>query len=159
LRVRLLGFARRVRQEDVAEDLVQETFVVLTGKYSHVVTTEDRVRLGIEILRKKMAAHWRKTRRRGEDGAVDPAEAGSEVPDGGDDPEEAAHRRLLVERLRAALPRLRGHCRDLMRLKLEDRTFPEIAEILGAKLNTVYSWDHRCTNDLRTFLRATEVRQ
>jgi RNA polymerase sigma factor (sigma-70 family) len=153
----LFAYARRRVESDlVAEDLVQETFVVLTTKYAHVRALEECVPLGITILKMKMAAHLRKVRRRGEDTAVDPGEVG--VPDGEANPEEAALRRQLVERLRAALPRLTGRCRDLARLKLEDRTFPEIAEILSAKLNTVYSWDHRCMERLRAIL-LPEVRR
>ena len=54
---------------------------------------------------------------------------------------------------------LSGRCREVVRLKLEDRTFPEIAEILQAKLNTVYSWDHRCMERLRGLLAEAEVRR
>jgi RNA polymerase sigma factor (sigma-70 family) len=157
LRMRLLGYARRVRQPDVAEDLVQDTFVLLTTKYHDVRAPEERVRLGIEILRKKMALYWRKAKRRNDSDAVDPADA--DLRDGDPDPEEAAHRRLLVERLRIAVGALSGRCREMVRLKLEDRTFPEIAEILQAKLNTVYSWDHRCMERLRGLLAETEGRR
>lgn len=157
LRARLLGYARRVGREDAAEDLVQETFVVLTTKYAHVRAPEECVPLGIAILKKKMAAHHRKVRRRGEDSVVDASDA--KLPAGEPDPEEAAHRRMLQERLQRAISGLSGRCRELVRLKLEDRTFAEIAEILEAKLNTVYSWDRRCTERLRAVLLETEVRR
>jgi RNA polymerase sigma factor (sigma-70 family) len=155
LRARLLSFARRVLREDVAEDLVQETFVLLTTKYAGVREPEECVRLGIEILRKKRAGYFRKVRRRAEDGSVDAADAGLE--DQTPDPEELAHRRLIAERLRHGVAKLSGRCRELVRLKLEERTFPEIAEIMRAKLNTVYSWDHRCTERLRALVLTREV--
>src|SRR5262249_7008643 len=78
LRLRLLACARRSLANDVAEDLVQETILLLTTKYADVRATEDRVRLGITILVKKRSAHWRKSRRRGETDAVDAADAALE---------------------------------------------------------------------------------
>ena len=40
-------------------------------------------------------------------------------------------------------------CRDLLRLKLEGKTFPEIQKIMGAAaINTIYTWDHRCRKNL-----------
>jgi RNA polymerase sigma factor (sigma-70 family) len=155
LRQRLLGYARRGASPDVAEDLVQETFVLLTTKYAHVLRIEERVRLGIGILSKLKLGHWRKSQRRGEASAVDAAKA----EDGRPGPEEEAARRLLVERLRVAVGALSGRCRELVRLKLEDRTFPEIAAILKAKINTVYSWDHRCLQRLRELMAEPEVRR
>ena len=156
LRQRFLAFARRSLAPDVAEDLVQDAFLLLTTKYAHVREPEERVRLGIAIIRKKRAGHWRKSHRRGEAQVLDPAE--TDLDDGRPDPEELAHRRLLVARLRAAVIRLSGRCRELVRLKLEERTFAEIAEIMKAKLNTVYSWDHRCTERLRVLLATAEDR-
>jgi RNA polymerase sigma factor (sigma-70 family) len=157
LRERLLAFACRLLRQDVAEDLVQETFVLLTTKYGHVHEPDERVRLGIAILRKKRAGHFRKIRRRGEDSTVEPADAGLE--DQTPDPEELAHRQLLAQRLRSAISKSSGRCRELLRLKLEERTFPEIAEIMEAKLNTVYSWDHRCTERLRVLVMTREVQR
>jgi RNA polymerase sigma-70 factor (ECF subfamily) len=40
-------------------------------------------------------------------------------------------------------------CRELIRLKLQGKSFPEIQKIMGAAaLNTVYTWDHRCRKNL-----------
>lgn len=157
LRQRFLAFARRSLASDVAEDLVQEAFLLLTTKYAHVREPEERVRLGITILRKKRAGHWRKSQRRGEAASVDAAE--TDLQDDRPDPEEQAERELLVARLRTAVATLSGRCRELVRLKLEERTFPEIAEIMQAKINTVYSWDHRCTERLRALVVKVEVRR
>jgi RNA polymerase sigma-70 factor, ECF subfamily len=157
LRQRLLGYARRTVAPDVAEDLVQDTVLLLTTKYAKVREPEERVRLGIAILVKKKSGYWRRTRRRGEPDAVDAADVLLE--DGQPDPEEQAERRLMRERLLAAIGRLSGRCAELARLKLEDRTFPEIAEILQAKLNTVYTWDHRCLKKLRELMGVQEVQR
>ena len=47
------------------------------------------------------------------------------------------------------IARMGERCRELFRLKLQGRSFPEIQELLGAaSLNTVYTWDHRCRKQL-----------
>jgi RNA polymerase sigma-70 factor, ECF subfamily len=140
--------ASRLSRED-AEDLAQDVMALLVTKYATTPTTE-LLPLGIGIAWKMRAARWRKVRRRGEDAAVDPSEIA--LPDGAPTPEDVASRRELTARLLQAIRQLGGRCRELMRLKLEERTFPDIAEILGAKLNTVYSWDHRCMGRLRELL-------
>ncbi len=154
LRQRLLAFARRRLEPAAAEDIAQEALLLLTTKYAHVRDADELRRVGIEIARKKMAGHWRRAQRRGETRAVDPLAV--HLPDGTPGPEDVAVRRQRLDRLRSAVARLGGRCREIVRLKLEDRTFPEIAEVLKAKLNTVYSWDHRCTERLRELLAAEE---
>jgi RNA polymerase sigma-70 factor (ECF subfamily) len=45
--------------------------------------------------------------------------------------------------------KLDGRCREMFRLKLEGKSFPEIQGILeAASLNTVYTWDFRCRKQL-----------
>ena len=45
--------------------------------------------------------------------------------------------------------RLGERCRELFRLKLEGRGFSDIQQHFGAaSLNTVYTWDHRCRQQL-----------
>ena len=51
---------------DVAEDLAQETLVVLEEKYRHVGRVEELLPLSLQIVRLKMSALRRKTVRRGE---------------------------------------------------------------------------------------------
>ena len=44
---------------------------------------------------------------------------------------------------------LGDRCRELMRLKLQGKAFPEIQKIMGvAAINTIYTWDHRCRKNL-----------
>jgi RNA polymerase sigma-70 factor (ECF subfamily) len=51
--------------------------------------------------------------------------------------------------LTAAVGRLGERCRELIRLKLQGKSFPEIQKILGVgSINTVYTWDHRCRKHL-----------
>jgi len=64
-------------------------------------------------------------------------------------PGEQVEKKEMLERLSQALAQLRGRCRELFRLKLQGRNFPEIQEVLGARsINTIYTWDFRCRKQL-----------
>ena len=147
LRERILAYAASRLGRDVAEDLSQEVLLVLHQKYSHLERLEDLTPVSFQILRWKMVSQRRKAARRGDLWMV-PVE---DVPleDGRPDPEDEAARRERLERLERALKQLGQRCRKLFRLKLEGRTFAEIRALMGAgSLNTVYTWDHRCRQEL-----------
>lgn len=147
LRERIVAFAASRVQRDVAEDLAQEVLMVLEEKYSRLGAAEELVPLSFQILRFKMRALARKSARRGEYKQV----ALDDLPlaDPSPNPETAAERRQMQERLKQSLMRLEGRCRKLFQLKLQGRTFPEIQRILGASsVNTVYTWDFRCRKQL-----------
>jgi len=156
VRARILAFARARLSHADAEDLTQETLVLLTTKYAHVAAPEELVAVGLKIVAFKRTALWRKaTRRRaaGESPAPDgpddvPLDAPSEAPD----PEEIAHKRQRLAMLVEAAGRLEGRCRQIWRRKLEGASFVEIAAELGRPVNTVYSWDYRCLQKLKTVL-------
>jgi RNA polymerase sigma-70 factor (ECF subfamily) len=62
----------------------------------------------------------------------------------------------MLERLTRAMGQLGERCRQLMRLKLQGKSFPEIQKIMGAAaLNTVYTWDHRCRKNLLDLMGGT----
>ena len=125
--------------------------MVLEGKYRSVEALDELVPLSFRILRFKLLSLHRKTSRRGEykQVPVDDLPLADPAPD----PEETARERQSRERLRAAMLKLGGRCREIFRLKLEGKTFPEIQGILGAgSLNTVYTWDHRCRKQLLKLL-------
>ncbi len=108
---------------------------------------EELFPLCLRILRFKMAASRRKAYRHGEHNLVPADEA--PLADGNPDPETRAERRELAERLEAAVRKLPSRCKELLRLKLEGRTFPEIQKTFGAKsINTIYTWDFRCRKRL-----------
>ena len=72
-----------------------------------------------------------------------------QLPDSGADPAVSFERRERVSRLAAAIAQLGERCREIMRLKLEGRTFPEIQKHFGVdSINTVYTWDFRCRKQL-----------
>jgi RNA polymerase sigma factor (sigma-70 family) len=160
VRARILAAARRHLSPADAEELTQDTLVLLATKYVHVEAPEELVAVGIRILRFKRAALWRKAKRRRAAGDV-PAPARPEEDDdplanvadpGAPDPEEIARGRERVRLLASAAARLPGRCRELMRRKLEGESFVEMAASLGRPVNTVYSWDRRCHETLRKLL-------
>lgn len=151
LRERMASFAASHIGGDVAEDLAQEVLLVLHEKYGHVTALEELLPLSFQIMRFKMQALRRKTYRRGEHDAIGLDDI--PLPDRSPDPETLTERRELQDRLQKALASLGERCRELFRLKLQGRTFPEIQERLGAgSINTIYTWDARCRQQLQELM-------
>jgi RNA polymerase sigma-70 factor, ECF subfamily len=156
LRRRIVAFAASRALREVAEDIAQETLLLLTTKYAHVTALEDLVPLSVTVARFKIRGHVRKAHRRGEHTAV-PVE---DVPlaDETADPLTQVEQREAVERLKHAIRRLDGRCRDIYRLKLAGLGFAEIRDRLGASsVNTVYTWEFRCRRRLRVLLGGSPV--
>ena len=152
LRERIVGFAASRLQRDAAEDLAQEVLILLHQKYGHLERLEDLLPLSLQIVRFKMMAFRRKAQRRGEYTQVQVDEI--QVADGAADPLAAAEQREMRDRLLAAVSKMGERCRKFLALKLEGKTFAEIQTILGAgSINTVYTWDFRCRQQLIESLR------
>lgn len=150
LRLRILAAARRRLSPADAEDLTQEVLLLLTTKYADVEDPGQLVALSLGILRKKRADLWRKAARRGETNAEDPADL--PLPHGGPGPDSVAADRERLRLFANAAARLDGRCREILRRKLEGLSFVEIAAELGRPVNTIYSWDSRCRQRLRSLL-------
>jgi len=151
LRERIVAFAASRHRRDAAEDLAQDTLMLLHEKYGHLDKLEDLVPLAMRIVRFKATSLWRKARRRGEDTAVPVDE--QRIPDLARDPCSAAEQRELLERMKAAFGKIGERCRELFRLKLDGVGFPEIASRMGAaSVNTVYTWDLRCRQRMRELI-------
>jgi RNA polymerase sigma-70 factor (ECF subfamily) len=147
LRERIVAFAASRIARDVAEDLAQEVLIVLQEKYAHVTAIEELIPLSLQIVRFKLVSLRRKSMRRGEYTSVSVDEL--PLPDLGQSPLTALERKERVDRLKAALGTLGERCRQLMRLKLEGKSFAEIQKEMGAAtINTVYTWDFRCRKEL-----------
>jgi len=158
LRERIVGFAASRMQRDAAEDLAQEVLILLHEKYGDLRRLEDLLPLSLKIVRFKMLAHRRKARRHGEFTQV-PAEE-IQLPDGRADALTALEQREARERLMATIAALGERCRKLLALKLEGKSFAEIQSVLGASsINTVYTWDFRCRQQLIESLRDRETAQ
>ncbi len=147
LRERIVAFAASRYAGAHAEDLAQEVLMLLHEKYGHLDRVEDLMPLAFQILRFKLAAHRRKAARRGEYDAVD-VDVFPPVSDA-PDPAAVLERKELLAKLMGGIARMGERCRELFRLKLQGRSFPEIQGLMGATtLNTVYTWDHRCRKQL-----------
>ena len=147
LRERIVAYAASHLSRDVAEDLAQEVLMLLHEKYAHLERPEDLLPLSFQIVRFKIMSLRRKTARRGEYERVSITDI--PLPDPDSNPADWVERKQMLDRLAAALPKLGARCRELMRLKLQGRTFPEIQKIMGAAaINTIYTWDHRCRKGL-----------
>lgn len=140
-------FAASHLSRDVAEDLAQEVLMLLHEKYAHLESPEELLPLSLKIVRFKIMSLRRKTARRGEYDSVSVTEI--PLPDLDADPASLLERKQMLERLESAMGQLGQRCRELMRLKLQGKTFPEIQKIMGAQsINTVYTWDFRCRKHL-----------
>jgi RNA polymerase sigma-70 factor (ECF subfamily) len=151
LRERIVAFAASRISRDVAEDIGQETLLVLEEKYAAVTELSELVPLALQIARYKLSGMHRTAHRRGEHTRVAVEEV--QLPDPGLDPLTAFERKQMLDRLTAALEKTGDRCRQIMRWKLEGKSFAEIQELLGARsINTVYTWDSRCREHLLELL-------
>jgi RNA polymerase sigma-70 factor, ECF subfamily len=152
LRERIVGFAASRMQRDAAEDLAQEVLILLHEKYGELHRLEDLLPLSLKIVRFKMLAYRRKARRHGEFTQV-PADE-MQMPDGRTDALTALEQREARARLMAAISGLGERCKKLLALKLDGKSFAEIQAILGAgSINTIYTWDFRCRQQLAESMR------
>ena len=130
-----------------AEDVAQDTLLVIEVKYSQVEALEELVPLAMQIARYKIMALHTKSLRRGERASVPVDEL--PIADPAEDAQAMLERRERLDRLETALQSLGDRCRDLFRLKLQGLKFPEIQLAMGAEsINTVYTWDSRCRKQL-----------
>jgi RNA polymerase sigma-70 factor (ECF subfamily) len=147
LRERIVLFAASHLSRDVAEDLAQEVLMLLHEKYAHLERPEDLLPLSLQIVRFKIMSLRRKSVRRGEYTQVSITDI--PLPDLDANPASQLEHKEMLQQLATAMSQLGDRCRQLMRLKLQGRTFPEIQKIMGAAaINTVYTWDHRCRKNL-----------
>lgn len=121
--------------------------MLLHEKYAHLERPEDLLPLSLQIVRFKIMSYRRKAARRGEYSQVSVTDI--PLPDLNSNPADYVERKEMLDRLTRAVAQLGDRCRQLIRLKLQGKTFPEIQKIMGvAAINTVYTWDHRCRKDL-----------
>lgn len=154
LRERIVSYAAFRIGKDNAEDLAQDVLLLLETKYPQVVKPEQMLPLAFQIIRFKISDFRRKAARRGEFDAppvesLPLAGAGNVLAD--------LERRELRQRLVAGVRQLDGRCREIFRMKLEGRSYAEIQAKLGASsVNTVYTWDYRCREQLMVRLGVRE---
>jgi RNA polymerase sigma-70 factor (ECF subfamily) len=157
LRERIVRFAASHLSRDAAEDLAQEVLMLLHEKYARLELLEDLVPLSLRIVRFKLMGLRRKAARRGESRQVSIEDI--PLPDLDGSPSDHFERKELAEGLTRAMSQLGDRCRQLLRLKLQGKTFPEIQKIMGVEaINTIYTWDHRCRKRLLELMGGSWVR-
>ena len=144
VRERIVSYAASRIGRDAAEDLAQETLMLLNEKYAHLDSRDDLVPVAVRIMQFKMRTERRSRR-------TDHVEAETAViADGAPDPESKARYEELRARIMVAVEKLGDRCRRLFLLKLDGYNFIEIREQMGAdSINTIYTWDFRCRQELR----------
>ena len=121
--------------------------MLLHEKYAHLDSAEDLLPLSLQIVRFKIMSLRRRSVRRGEYTQVSITDL--PLPDLDANPADYVERKQMLERLEHAVSQLGERCRELIRLKLQGKTFPEIQKIMGVgAINTIYTWDHRCRKHL-----------
>ena len=147
-RPRLFGFLVRLsRRRDVAEDLLEETWLRLVTRSA---TLTDDARLGpwLFTVARNLYFSWRRSR------AVDVSRTSEldpawPAPERGDSPFEAAARAELERRLEAALARLPLRDRELLLLVgVEGLTPSEAAGVCGLPAVTLRARLHRAREKL-----------
>lgn len=153
-RPRLFSFLVRLsRRRDVAEDLLEETWLRLVGR---VATLADEACLGpwLFAVARNLYFSWRRSR------AVDEARTGEldpswPAPERGDSPFEAAARAELERRVEAALGRLSLRDREVLLLVgVEGMTPSEAAEVCGVPAVTLRARLHRARERLAAEMSA-----
>jgi RNA polymerase sigma-70 factor (ECF subfamily) len=132
------GVRRLGVPESAVEDVVQEVFLVVHKKLGDF---EGRSSLrtwlfGIAI---RVVRRYRRTQRSRGMSMTDSSDVDSFADAAGSSPQQSAERGQMIEMLYRLLDELDDDKREVLVLsELEQMTAPEIAEVTGANLNTVY---------------------
>ena len=147
-RPRLFGFlARLSRRRDVAEDLLEETWLRLV---QHAAALDDEARLApwLFTVARNLYYSWRRSRG-GDPSRTSELDPAWPAPERGDSPFAAAARSELEARIEAALARLSLADRELILLVgVEELTPSEVASVCGVAAVTVRARLHRARERL-----------
>lgn len=140
----------KVKDSDLAEDITQETFLRVWKKRQSLVPEKSFFSLIARISTNLCYDHFRhvEVRNRHKD----------QLPDYGkshfDDPEKINQAEMLEEEIqRVVNEKLPDRCRSIFILsRMEGRTNPEIAEILGLSIRTVENQIYRALKILKKSL-------
>lgn len=137
----------KARNGDLAEDIVQETFVRVWQKRESLKPGKSFLALLVSISANLLKDHFKheQVKTRNKDAIPPPARME------GDDPEEAVHLSLLQSEIHDAANRfLPDRCRTIFVLsRIEDKSNEEIAELLKVSRKTVENQLNHALNVLR----------
>lgn len=141
LRVRLAEYAAYKGVGNRAEDVAQETFVVLWKKYRHVTDTTEVARIAYAICRLKVLEAIRTPRGEALDEELDIADPQRGI-------EDKLREAERFELLKRAVHALGTRCQQLIKLRLLGRSTKEISSAMDAQPGTIHVWEHRCRKQL-----------
>ncbi|MFV0296535.1 MAG: sigma-70 family RNA polymerase sigma factor [Hyphomicrobiaceae bacterium] len=152
--IRLFRFlVRLVRDEALAEDLVNEVFMEV---WRHAGRYEGRSQVGtwlLSIARNRAISRLRKRRELGWD-----EDAAARIADGGDDPEVIAQKQDKAAALRRCLEALSSEHREILDLVYyHEMSVNEVAEIVGIPPNTVKTRLYHARRKLSELMRAKGI--
>jgi len=148
IRERILAHWTYKVGKDIAEDIAQETLVVLFTKYNKVRDLQDMIPLSYGIAANVHFTVVRKGRPARE---IDWPENWEPLAQG-PNPETLLVKKQAQTNLTDAIDALGRRCRELFLLKLQGYGYAEIATIMDAPVARIYVWDFRCRRDLKTLL-------
>jgi RNA polymerase sigma-70 factor, ECF subfamily len=126
--------------ESAADDVVQDTFVVLHRRLAEYDGETAMRRWLVGILTRVVADHRRRYRRKEAACVPHPEDSERALASNGPAPSEEAERAESLRLLDALLAEIDEDKREVLMLaQLEEMTVPEIAELLGDNVNTVYA--------------------
>jgi RNA polymerase sigma-70 factor, ECF subfamily len=133
--------ARRLGvSESSADDVVQDTFVVLHRRLPEYDGETPIRRWLVGILSRVVSDHRRRFRRKDAACVPHPEESERALASSAPPPSAEAEQSEAVRLLDALLAEIDEDKRDVLVLaQLEELTVPEIAELLGANVNTIYA--------------------
>jgi len=150
LHTRFLALAKlRVRGQD-AEDIVQETLMVVERHLSEIGTVEALLAFTNQVMRNKIGNFYRREERRKSyhvtrEGAVNPVYRMDEELNAAD----------LERILRKAIDQVgerSPRCRAILLGLLEGLSVDEVCQQVGIKRTRIDDWIHRCRKELRRIL-------
>lgn len=148
----LAFFRRQVRDPEVAEDLLQETFVraIRAGRIDAGTSLRSYL---FTIGQNLVADHWRRrfrvVARSGEGPSEEEGGLDAVADVRSESPEQATSRRALERSVREAMRALPDHYRSAFRMAaIEQRSYREIGECLGWTLDQVRINVHRARKRL-----------
>jgi len=129
---------------EYAEDIAQETVMVLITNYKHLDKPSDLVPLSVRIAKYKML-EFRRRKMRG----------GSQLPDYWDDSDDravSAEQDLIhqsrLEQLRAALKEMGSPCLEMLRMMLQGAGSEVIQQAFDLTANAFHVRMYRCRQQL-----------
>ena len=131
---------------EYAEDIAQETVMVLLTNYKHLDQPSDLVPLSVRIAKLKMREAYKKRQR-----------AGNQLPEAWDDADDravSAEQKLLqksrLDQLHRAIGRLGSPCLEMLRMMLEGADSVVLQQTFHLTANAFYVRMSRCRGRLAT---------